>query len=285
MKNPTRNDFQLVSLNGRFIPHEDAAIAVNDGGFLFGDSLFETFKAHKQTILLEQQHLERLEQSAAHLDFPFQRSAIEKALRQLASGLTADTSRIRLTISRGTVDGLRWSDSEPTFLLTAKEYVEVSDHKREKGIHCVTAPNRRVNPFSHLPQMKHGNYADCLYAYNFAQRNGADEALFVDTDQHVLETSTANIFAFIDERLITPPADHLVLGGIMRRQVIKAAAELGIPFSERSLNYSELTSAAEVFITNSLIDILPVAGIDQSLIARGTLWKSLLKTLWMRIET
>lgn len=282
----TMENLQLVCLNGRFIPHEDAAIAINDGGYLFGDSLFETFKAHKQMILLEQQHLDRIEKSAARLGFPFHRPTIEKSLRQLATGLTGDTSRIRLTVSRGTFAGLTWPDqAEPSFLITAGEYSEISDQKRTEGICCVTAPNQRVNPFSHLPQMKHGNYADCLYAYNFARQNGADEALFIDRLERILEVTTGNIFALSDGRLITPPAGQLILDGIMRRQVIHTAAELGIPFSEKRMTYSELIQAEEIFITNSLIDILPVSRIDQHPIARGTTWKSLLKTLWMRIET
>ena len=285
MKDQTMENLQLVCLNGRFIPHEDAAIAINDGGYLFGETLFETFKAHKKTIMLEQQHLDRIEKSAVRLDFPFQRQIIEKSLQQLATGLTSDTSRIRLTLSRGTFTGLRWPEQEEaSFLITAREYPEISDRKRTQGISCVTAPNRRVNPFSHLPQMKHGNYADCLYAYNFAHKSGADEALFIDQLERVLEVSSANIFALIDDRLITPPADHLVLDGIMRQQVIHTAAELGIPFSEKRVTYPELLQAEEVFITNSLIDILPVSRIDEHSIQRGTTWKSLLKTLWMRIE-
>lgn len=276
----------LVCLNGTFIPHEDARVPINDGGFLFGDTLFETLKAHEQKILLKTRHLDRLEQSAQLLNFPWDRQKIESSLRQMAAALKYPTSRIRLTLSRGGFQGLSWPAAEQSwFLLTATEYDEPTDTERQSGAACIIAPNRRINPVSHLPQMKRGNYADCLYATNYARKSGADEALFIDQNQHVLEASISNLFAIIDDRLITPPTGTLILEGIIRQQVINTAAELGIIVSERELPLGELMQAQEAFLTNSLIDILPISSIDGEKINRGTVWKSLLKTLWMRIET
>ena len=276
----------LVCLNGTFIPHEDATIPISDGGFLFGETLFETLKAQKQKILLLQQHLDRLEQSAKLLDFPCDRQKIELSLQQMATTLKAPTSRLRLTLSRGNFTGLSWPAAEESrFLITATEYVESTDDERQIGAACVIAPNQRTNPTNHLPQIKRGNYADCIYAANYARQSGAREALFIDQNQNVLEGSTSNIFALIDDKLITPPSGTLVLDGIIRQQVIDTAAELGISVVERELPLGELLQVQEVFLTNSLIDILPIASIDGEKINRGAVWKSILKTLWMRIET
>jgi len=276
----------IVCLNGTFIPEEDARLPMNDGSFLFGDTLFETFKAHDQRILLVSQHLDRLEQSAQLLNFPCDRQKIESSLLQMAAALKSPTSRIRLTLSRGDFQGLSWPAAEQSwFLLTASEYKELTDAERQSGAACIVSPNRRINPVSHLPQMKRGNYADCLYAANYARQSGAREALFIDQNQNMLEGSTSNLFAMIDDRLITPPIGTLVLDGIIRQQVIDTAAELGILFAERELSLSELMRAQEIFLTNSLIDILPVSSIDGQTVKRDDYWKSLLKTLWMRIET
>ncbi len=276
----------LVCLNGTFLPYEDAAIPISDGGFLFGDTLFETLKAQRQKILLLSQHLDRLEQSAKLLNFPCDRQKIESSFQHLSNALKFPASRIRLTLSRGNFAGLSWPAPEQSqFLITATEYSELTDKKRQIGATCVIAPNQRTNPVNHLPQLKQGNYADCLYAANYARLSNAGEALFVDPSQNVLEGSTSNIFAIIDKRLVTPPPGTLILNGILRQQVIKAAAELGILTTERNLPVAELHQADEVFLTNSLIDILPVASINEKAINRGDCWKSLLKTLRMRIET
>jgi len=275
----------IVCLNGTFIPHEDAAIPIRDGGFLFGDTLFETLKGKNQKILLKTHHLDRLEESAQQLNFPCDRDAIETSFQQLSISLTTPATRIRLTLSRGDFSGLAWPAAEQSrFLITAREYTELTNEERLIGATCVIAPNQRTNPVSHLPQMKRGNYADCLYAANYARQSNAGEALFIDPQQNILEGSTTNIFAIIDKCLVTPPAGNLILDGIMRQQIIKTAAKLGILVVERSLPVAELQHADEVFLTNSLIDILPVASINGKAVNRGDHWESLLKTLSIRIE-
>ncbi len=276
----------LVCRNGTFIPHEEGQLSINDGSFLFGDTLFETLKAQERTILLQKEHLERLEFSARLLNFPCPRSRIETSLQQLASSLNTPASRIRLTLCRGEHHGLALPESENGwYLITAVPLEEISASERESGASCISAPNLRVNPLSHLPQMKRGNYADCLYAADYARHNDAREALFIDPDGMVLEGSTSNIFALRDRRLVTPPTSNLVLAGVMRQQIIDAAIEFGVLVTERDLPLTELLQADEVFLTNSLVDILPVASIDGQPQKRNDLWKSLLKILRLRIET
>jgi branched-subunit amino acid aminotransferase/4-amino-4-deoxychorismate lyase len=275
----------LVCLNGQFLPHEKAQVAVTDGAFLYGDSLFETIKAHHQQLLLFDQHLKRMEQAAQLLEFTFPREQIKSAGNELAKRLTTPNSRIRLTLSRGSYQGLLHpAPDQVWFLLTASPYEEMNEHRREQGINCCLTPNQRVNPFSHLPQCKHGNYADCLYARNVAHKLRADEALFIDHSGNLLEGATSNLFAVIDSQLITPPLGNLVLNGIMRRQVIEAAGELGIPCVEHSLPLADAFNANEVFICNSLIDLVPVKVIDAKTINRGQYWKEIYKRISMRID-
>lgn len=276
----------LLCLNGTFISHEDAAIPISDGGFLFGDTLFETLKAQEQKILLLPQHLDRLEQSAELLNFPCDRQKIESSFQQMATALKSPASRIRLTLSRGNFAGLTWPAPEKSrFLITAVEYSELTDKERQIGATCVIAPNQRTNPLSHFPQIKRGNYADCLYAANYARQTGAREALFIDQQKNILEGSTSNLFAMIDDSLVTPTTGSLVLNGIMRQQVINTAAEIGMRVIERKLSFHELMLAEEIFLTNSLIDIFPVCSIKGQTVNRGECWKTLLKTFWMRIDT
>jgi len=276
----------LICFNGQLINPDNAQVAINDGSFLYGDSLFETIKARHKNILLLDQHLERIEESARLLEFPCPRTQIESACDRLAERLTTPTSRIRLTLSRGSYQGLVHPASDQGwFLLTAAPYEEINDHARNQGINCCLAPNQRINPFSHLPQMKHGNYADCLYARNHAHRQQADEALFVDHNGNLLEGATSNLFAVIDNQLVTPPLGNLVLNGIMRRQVIESAHELGIPCVERPLPQAETINANEIFICNSLIDLLPVNRIADQQIKPGTLWKEIYKRISLRIDS
>lgn len=276
----------LVCINGKFIADKDSHVAIQDGAFLYGDSLFETLKAHHKKILLLDEHLDRLELAARILEFPCPRKNIESALTQLTVKLTAPASRIRITLSRGPYQGLtRPAPDQGWFLISATPYEEMDDHKRSQGIICCLAPNRRVNPFAPLPQIKHGNYADCLYARNFAHRHRADEALFIDDSNNLLEGATSNLFALIGNQLVTPPLGTLVLKGIMRQQVLAIAAELQLSWREHPLPLSEAVNADEVFICNSLIDIVPVSRIDQQQINTGQRWRELYKKISQRIDS
>lgn len=266
----------IVNINGRFVPAEQANINVSDGGLLFGDTLFETIKARGKSVCLRKEHLDRLELSSGLLGLPFDRGAIEKALDETAASLPWPASRLRLTLSRGTGEGLAAPDRDKAwFAITASAYSEPTDEERQHGVTCCLAPNHRVNPLFHLPQMKRGNYADCLYAARHARQQGCREALFIDADGRLQEGATSNLFLVCNGTLVTPPAGEVVLAGIMRGQVLMTARRNGMPVQERSVSYKELFEADEAFLTNSLIGLLPVSSMEGKAINRGDSWSSL----------
>jgi len=273
----------IVNMNGRFVEPAEARVSINDGGFLFGDTLFETLKARAGVIRFLDEHLDRIELAAGLLAFPFTRDKVEEVLREAAEFIDAPVARLRLTITRGPFSGLDFPDGKQgEFIIQARQASEPTAEERRAGADCLFAPNARVNPLSHLPQMKRGNYADCLYAANFARRRGAREALFVDAEGNLLEGATSNLFVLREGTLVTPPAGELVLAGIMRRQVLKAAAALGLPAEERPLTTAELYDADEAFLTNAMIDLLPIAKVEGRPLRRGTVWEELLRAVESR---
>jgi len=275
----------LVNFNGRFIPHEDAHLPLWDTGLLYGDTLFETFRAEKNRILLQKEHLDRLCLSAQLLCFPCDRSPIETALTQMAAALKQDVSRLRLTLGRGTTQGFKLANGEDSwFSLTAVAATPFSAAEREAGATCVSAPNSRSNPLDHLPQMKRGNHADCLYAADYALKHNAREALFVDQDL-VIEASCSNIFALFEEQLYTPPTGKLVLAGVTRRQIISTAIEYGLIIKEEALPMKTLLTADEIWLTNALTELLPISSIDGQAVKRGNLWREIHPLYKQRTET
>jgi branched-chain amino acid aminotransferase len=275
----------ILNLDGESIDPDQAGLPLDDGAVLFGDTLFETLKARNGRIRFLEDHLDRLQLSAGLLDFPIDRDRIRQALHDTIARLPEPVVRLRLTVSRGSFTGLDFPPAEQCrFIITALPYHEPEPAERERGAACVFAPNLRVNPLSQLPQMKRGNYADCLYAANHARRKGAREALFRTVDNHVLEGATTNLFILLDGSLITPPAGELVLAGIMRRQVIMAAEHLGLPVVERPVTAVELFDADEVFLTNALIDTLAVASLENRPLRRGP-WAGRLRSMVEKQES
>jgi branched-subunit amino acid aminotransferase/4-amino-4-deoxychorismate lyase len=270
----------IVNIDGSFLDPKEACLPLDDGAVLFGDTLFETLKARDGHIRFLKQHLDRIELAARLLAFPFDRPAAQEALSAAAQRVSATVTRLRLTLTRGPFTGLQLPPAtQGHFFILARPYVEPSSSERAAGAACVVAPNRRINPLSHLPQMKRGNYADCLYAADFARRRGAREALFVSAEGCALEGATSNLFALQGNVLVTPPASELVLAGIMRRQVLRAAAGLGLQVKERDLPLDELFTADEVFLSNSLIDLLPVSQIEGRPLPRRTLAERLITAI------
>lgn len=262
----------IVNIDGTFLDPAQACLPLDDGAVLFGDTLFETLKANNGSIRFLDEHLDRIGLSARLLAFPFARDNVRRALLETARRLQTPVARLRLTLTRGSFAGLNLPPAaRGRFFILAKPYAEPAASEREAGVACVLAPNRRANPLSHLPQMKRGNYADCLYAADFARRQGAREALFVTADGFVLEGATSNLFVVLNDSLVTPPAGELVLAGIMRRQVLRVAVCLGMQTEERPLALADVFNADEVFLSNSLIDLLPVSQLENRSIRRGDL--------------
>lgn len=267
----------IYNRNGEFLQLDQTGLPPNDGAILFGDTLFETLKAKKGRICFLDDHLDRLRLSARLLGFPVDSERMRSALQATAVRLTAPVARLRLTVSRGSFDGLDFpSSGNSHFFIIAAPYREPDQKEREQGAVCIFAPNQRVNPLSHLPQMKRGNYADCLYAVNHARQKGAREALFRTRDHQLLEGATSNLFILRKGQLLTPPAGELVLAGVLRRRILQAAESLGLPAKERPVTVEELFSADEAFLTNALIETLPIAMVEGRPLRRGS-WSERLR--------
>ncbi len=236
-------------------------VDADQAALLYGDSLFETIRAHGRELCWLADHLDRIESGCRLSGIPFDRRQAEEDLALLASALPWPDARVRLTAGGGPVG----PDLRPQGGLqfaTAVPYSPPASSLVHRGVRCVFAPNRRVNSVSHLPQMKRGNYADCLYARRHALACDAFEAIFTEPDGTLLEGSISNIFLLLDGMLLTPPAGNLVLPGVTRARVLQAARQLGLPTREQPLHPDHLAQTEEVFLTSSLFGLLPVAEID-----------------------
>jgi branched-chain amino acid aminotransferase len=270
----------IVNLDGRFCTAEQACLPLQDSALLFGDSLFETIKVQNNKVLRIEAHLDRLALSASLLDFPRNHDEVRTNLLQTAERCPWPLARLRLTLTRGICNGLAVPPAQHArTIITAVSCSEPDDIQRKAGATCVFAPNRRVNPLSHLPQMKRGNYADCLYAARYAQSRGAREALFRTDEGHILEGATSNLFLIRDKTLITPAAGELVLAGVMRRQVLQAADTLGFTVRQQPIDMQTLFQADEAFLTNAIIEIMPIARLENFPLKRGPLALELLQAI------
>jgi branched-subunit amino acid aminotransferase/4-amino-4-deoxychorismate lyase len=133
---------------------------------------------------------------------------------------------------------------------------------------AVTGSTRR-NEASPLSRVKSLNYLDNLLAREEARRKGADEAILLNTRGFVAEGSASNVFLVGGEGLSTPSIESGALPGITRATVIELAREAGITCAECHVEATTLASAAEAFLTNSILGVMPLTRLDGRPIGSG----------------
>jgi len=140
---------------------------------------------------------------------------------------------------------------------------------RERGLSLMTASQRRPQSDMLDPQVKSLNYLNNVLAKRDARLRGYDDALLLNTTGRVAEASGANVFAVIDDALVTPPASEGALPGITRRTLLECAAAAGRQTSERPLTRYDLLAAEEAFICGSGAGLTAIGKLDDCAIGDG----------------
>jgi len=118
--------------------------------------------------------------------------------------------------------------------------------------------------------MKTTNYLAKLRGKFEALDAGFDDGVLLNSQGNVTETCTANIFwVDKDAKLWTVLDEQGLLSGVMKKQLIDLLKEKEIHIQEGLITAKELSSAREIFITNSVIGIKPVMAIDDRQISGG----------------
>jgi branched-chain amino acid aminotransferase len=262
---------QIVYLNGSLIPRSRAKISPFDFGFLYGYALFESMRAYSGRVFRLNRHLERLARSAEILGINLPEVDLQKAIYDTLEANGLINARIRLTVSLG--QGEATPDlstcENPTVFITANTYTQLPEAAYKKGFRSVVLQIRR-NSASPLSQVKSANYLDMMLARTQANNAGADEALLLNEQGYVAESSTSNVFIVSKGRIITPSIDSGILPGITRDVILELASSLRVEAEQRSVELNELYACQEAFLTNSVIEIMPLVEADGRRIGSGT---------------
>jgi branched-subunit amino acid aminotransferase/4-amino-4-deoxychorismate lyase len=262
----------FVWLNGRVVPARAARVSALDRGLLHGDGLYDTWRTYGGEPFATAAHLRRLAAAAKRLGFPSPGDPHVwhvRARRLVARNELADAA-IRLTMTRGaTGEGLHPTRSgRPTLLLTVRPIPTAVARQQADGIACVLLPFPRDAAFP-WGTMKLIGHMSALVGRRLAVRQRADEGLYVTRDGEVTEGTTSNLFVVEGNRLVTPPLQSGVLGGVTRDLVLRLAPRLGLAVREEPIRTARLRRAAEVFVTASTIEVLPVVRLEGRRVGSG----------------
>ena len=261
---------QRVWLNGRILPASRARIPVFDRGFLYGDAVFETVRIYAGRPFLWRQHLRRLHGSMARLGLARPAWDLQAAVIEYAQACKLAEGAVRITITRGVGEGLVPPPGiAPTVLMTSRPVPADLPERRTAGVGVIRLPFGNGGE-SVVTGHKTTGYAAAVQGRILADRAGAFEAIYVEADGNVSEATTSNVFAFFGNVLHTPPLAAGCLPGITRQVVLELARRAGIRVRETPLDAARLARASEIFLTGSVIEILPVVELDGAAVGRGT---------------
>ena len=262
----------VVFLNGQFVESSDASVSVYDGGFLHGAGLFETMSARNGRIFRLDEHLSRLRRSAEELLVPLDEGALPSAkdFQELLDRNAKPMARVRLTVSAGSMQARKDESTppRPTICATVGDHALYSAEFYERGVKVVIS-QFKTSPSDPTARHKTTGYLPRLLALREAQKVRCLEALWFTTENNLAEGSISNVFILKKEVLKTPPLDTPVLPGIARGIVLGVAAALGLSCEECPLSIDDLLDADEVLLTNAIMHVMPVVGVERNTIGDG----------------
>ena len=254
-----------ISLNGKIIPDTEGSISTGDRGFLYGDGIFETLRTYNGEPFKLTEHLERMRCSAEKLkiSLEYSNAEISETITKLLEKNSVQDAYIRITLSRGEGgSGLQMSDGlRSTILIQVKSFTPYEKELYEKGMSLSVSKHRRSTT-SPIYSHKTTNLLTSILLKEEAGSRSAHDSIVLNTDGYVAECIVSNIFMVNSGSVVTPSLDTNILPGITRRTVLDICQNSGIPAREESFKIETLIKAEEVFITNSLMEIMPVSKID-----------------------
>lgn len=263
---------RIAYVNGRYVPHREATVAIEDRGYQFADGVYEVCEVRDGRLVDERRHIARLDRSLRELRMvrPMSLAALGVILRETVRRNRVRNGIVYLQVTRGVAprdfpfppDGTR-----PSVVVTSRS----SDPARleklaEEGIAVITVPDIRwgrvdVKSVALLPN---------VLAKQAARDKGAREAWLVDAQGCVTEGASSNAWIVSrDGVLVTRPLGRDILPGITRSVVLDIVKAHGLKFEERAFTVEEAYAAREAFITSASQIVQPVVSIDGRSVGNG----------------
>lgn len=242
-------------------------LSLTDRSFQYGDGCFTTILVCAGELQYWDMHVERMESCLRCLAIPV---PDWRQVEHWLSTIVPSTAKsgVKIHISRGQ-GGRGYSpanvgDSQVT--ISTFEYPAHYIQWIADGIELGVCQQRMgLSPL--LAGHKHNNRLEQVLLKSEMDAKGYADGIALDINEHVIETTVANIFWVSEGRLCTPSLDNAGVAGVIRRVLLAAATDLKVEV--RAFSLEELLSADEVFITNSLLGVAPVTAIANTIFPIG----------------
>jgi D-alanine transaminase len=263
---------RIAYVNGRYGPHRNALIHVEDRGYQFADGVYEVCEVREARLVDERRHMARLTRSLAELriGLPMPLPALSVVLHETVRRNRVRNGTVYLQITRGVARrdfAFPPPATAPSIVVTARSHDTVkAENAAAEGIAVITLADKRWA----RPDIKSVSLLPNVLAKQAARDAGAREAWLVDGRGYVTEGASSNAWIITaDGEVVTRPADNSILSGISRAVVLDVLAARGLTFTERPFTVAEAKAAREAFITAASQIVQPVVSIDGKPVGDG----------------
>lgn len=261
---------RISYVNGRYVPHREASVHIEDRGYQFSDGIYEVIAVEQGILIDELPHLQRLERSLRELSIaaPMSLASLALILKEIIRRNRYVQGALYIQITRGVAKRSHEFPKEalPALVVTISPPRIPSLKMYEQGVSVISHPDirwgrRDIKTISLLPN---------ILAKQAAFEAKVREAWLVTGNGTVTEGSSSNSFIVTSKNVIlTHPSTQDILHGITRAVVLKLAGQLGISFEEKAFTLEEAKAAKEAFLTSTTSSVLPIIKIDHTTIGTG----------------
>ncbi len=286
----------VIWMNGKLVPWDDARIHVGSHVIHYGSAVFEGVRCYNTpegpAIFRLDAHTERLFNSAKiyRMDMPYTFEELSRAQIETVAANKKEACYIRPIVYRGYGQlGVNPFPCPVDVAIMVWDWGRyLGQEALETGVDVCVSSWARIAPNT-LPAMAKtsANYMNSQLIKMEAIKAGYVEGIALDSDGYLSEGSGENLFLVKNGTLLTPPLVSSVLPGITRDTVVQLARRLRIPVEEARLPREMLYISDEVFMTGTAAEITPVRSVDKITIgkgARGPVTEALQKAFFDVIE-
>ena len=271
----------FIWLDGKLVPWREATTHVLSHALHYGSAVFEGERIYEGRVFRLAAHSARLRNSARLLEYelPWTREQIDEATRAVVKANNLSSGYVRPIAWRGSeVMGVSALGTSVHLAIAPwAQEGRLSIQVKPGGINVTMAKYRRAAPEVAPGAAKvAGLYVICGIEKDRALNAGFDDALMLDWQGRLAESTGANIFLAMGGKLVTPKVENF-LDGITRRAVMGIADKHGWPVEQRAVMPDELDDANEVFLCGSAAEIVPVGAIDQRRYQVGPMTRALME--------
>lgn len=243
-----------VFLNNKFIKADNAKISIHDRGFKFGDGVFETIRIKNYLSQNLELHIARLQSGLNAIHIKIDLSNIKDHINNLIKKNQQENGILRIIITRGcgSKGYLPKVDIKPTLLIETANLTEMNIDNVELIISDYQKPSLKSLPVNY--KLLQG--LNSTLAKLSAQEKGFIDGILTDDKNHLLETSSANIFLIKNGKIYTPSKDLAILNGVVRSKIINQ-----FPVIEKKIKLRQLNKYDLIFISNVAIEVIKVKNI------------------------